>query len=250
MGSLFGGGGGSGGNPPPAPKLKQVDTSLTGPLYTESAAAGDQWANLMRGSYGLGQSTGPASWEAKYLGPGALAMMGQAKTDMATPGADPQVQGAERTAGMGNVDLGATPFKVSQNLGQQFKAPLGQEQRNNQFETGLLNQWKPPNLRLTGEDLLSVSTQQAAQNANASNAAFEQAIQASNIAANQNSMLNAAGIGAAGQIGSAAIKGAFNYGSPSLDSSGYYSAPIEAGFGGGSDMAAGGAGEGYSSGGS
>lgn len=257
MGGLFGGGGG-GGDPPKPPHLMQVDTSLTGPLYTQSSAIGDQWANLMRGSYGLGQSTGPASWEAQYLGPGALANMGQAKTTVETPGRDPQVEGALKTAfggrggaagsGAASWDIGGTnPYAVAQNLGQQYKNPLGQLQRGQQLEEGLLNQWKPPDLRLTGEDLLSVATQQAAQNAQGQQAAFEQAIQSSNIAANQQNMLNATAIGAAGKIGSSAISGAFNWGQPSssLSSSGYYQPPAGAAFG--SDMAAGGAGEGYSS---
>ena len=165
MGSLFGGGGG-GGSPPKAPKLRQVSTALTGPLYQQSAAIGDQWANLMRGSYGLGQTTGPPSWEAQYLGPGALAMQRQAGIPFAGQ-QDPQVQAALRTGFGSTWNLGATPYQTSQQLGQQFRAPLGQLQRAQTFETGLLKQWQPPDLRFTGEDLLNVKMQQTAQNAQA-----------------------------------------------------------------------------------
>lgn len=247
MGGIFGGGGG-GGSPPKAPKLQQVDTSLTGPLYTTAAAAGDQWANLMRGSYGLGQSTGPPSWEAKFLGPGALALMGQAKTDTETPGKDPQVEGAlqagfgsrggQAGSGAASWDLGGSdPYKVSQNLGQQYKAPQGQLQRGQNLTSSLLHQWQPPDLRLTGEDLLSVATQQAAQNAQGQQAAFAQALQNSNIASNAESLANASEISSIGKVGTSAINAAF--GSPSLSEGSYYQAPIGSLFGGGSDMAAG-----------
>jgi len=239
MGSVLGGGGG-GGSPPKPPKLRQVSTSLTGPLYTQAAAIGDQWANLMRGSYGLGQTTGPPSWEAQHLGPGALAMMQQASLPFAGQ-QDPQMQAALQTAlgpgggqfggaGAGSSwDLGTNPFQVSQSLGQQYKAPLGQLQRNQQFAQGLLRQWAPPNLRLTGEDLLNVAMGNAAQQAQAQQRMLEAQLQASGVAAQQQAAAQAAGIGALGKLGTAGINTFF--GTPSTTPG--YQSPYQMLFGGG-----------------
>lgn len=216
MGSMFGGGGG--GSPPTAPPLRQVDTSMTGPLYKQSAAMGDRWAALMRGSYGLGGSAGPPSWQAKYLGPGALAMMKQSGIPFAG-GQDPQVAGAMKT-GFGDApNLGTDPYQVSRNLGQQFKAPLGQLQRNQSFQTALEKQWQPPNLRLTGEDLLNVKMQQMTQNAQAQQAGYAAALQGSSAASQAQSAATAAEIAGLGKIAGAGATAAF---SPSLSSSGYY----------------------------
>lgn len=230
MSSLFGGGGG-GGSPPAPPKLQTVKTGLGAPLYQQSARIGDEWANLMRGSYGLGQSTGPASWEAKYLGPGALAMMGQAGQMEARPGQDPQLRGVLNTAfgapggffgasGGANWNLGRTPFQVAANLGQQFRAPLGQLQRGTQFTTGLLKQWQPPNLRLTGEDLLNVAMGTAAQRGQAAQQAFEAGLQGSIAGGQQEALANMAALQAWGKAGTGILNTAL---SPSLSSSGYYS---------------------------
>jgi hypothetical protein len=242
MGSLFGGGGG--GSAPVAPKLKQVDTSLTGPLYQQSAAMGDQWANLMRGSYGLGQSTGAPSWEAKYLGPGALAMMGQAalpfagKQDPQTQAAlttgfgAPSFQGAGGAFGGGGAgstwNLGSDPYQMARELGQK---PEQQLQRAQGFESALLKQWPPPQLRLTGEDLLSVKRQQDIQNAQAQQAAYEAALQSSSYAASAQAQAQGAETQALGQLGGAGIK-AFT--SPSLSSTGYTQTPLGLAFNPGS----------------
>src|SRR5215469_11451589 len=222
MSGLFGGGGG--GSPPTAPKLKQVSTSLTGPLYTQSAALGDQWAALMRGSYGLGAGQGPPSWEAKYLGPGALAGMGQAKQEIMAPGQDPQLgavlskgfgggfspgQGRFGGAGAGSSwDLGATPFQVAKELGQ---TPLQQLQRGQAAavtETGL---WKPPQLRLTGADLLNVQMGQMAQNAQQQQLAYQAQLAGSSAAAQAQAAAQASEIGAVGKFGSGLINAYSNY---------------------------------------
>jgi hypothetical protein len=230
MGGLFGGGGG--GSAPKAPKLRQVSTSLTGPLYTKTAAIGDKWAELMRASYGLGPPSegAPASWEAQYLGPGALAMQSQAAQQQVAPGQDPQVQQALATsfgpgggtfggAGAGSSwDLGADPYAVSRNLGQN---PLQQLSRGQQFTQQLLKQWQPPNLRLTGEDLLNVSMGQAAQNAQAQQAAFQASLTGQLGASQAQSALSAAGIGALGKLGAAGIT-QLTQPSPSLSPTGYY----------------------------
>lgn len=218
MGGLFGGGGG--GSPPTAPALKQVDTSLEGPLYTRSARMGDKWAQLMRANYGLGPASAgaPASWQAKYLGPGALAMMKQAGLPFAGQ-QDPQVQGA-LTKGFGEGrNLGADPYQMSRELGQQFKSPLGQLQRNQQFESSLLQQWKPPDLRLTGEDLLNVKMQQMTQSARARQEAYASALQGSGAAAQSQAAAQAAGIAAVGKIGTGLISAGS---SSSLSPEGYY----------------------------
>ncbi|PWT94145.1 MAG: hypothetical protein C5B54_00485 [Acidobacteria bacterium] len=236
MGSIFGGGGGGGSAPAP-PKLKQINTSLTGPLYTTAAKAGDQWANLMRANYGLGPAGpgAPASWQAKYLGPGALAMMKQSGLPFAGK-QDPQVTGTLTTAfgapsGGGEWNLGGDPFTMGANLGQQFRNPLGQLERNQGFVGSLEKQWQPPNLRLTGEDLANVKMQQMTQNAQAQQQAFEAALQGQNLASSSQAAASAAEIGALGKLGGAGIT-AFT--SPSLSSSGYYQpSPFGAIFGGG-----------------
>jgi len=236
VGGVFGGGGG-GGSPPSPPKLKQVDTSLGGPLWTTAANAGQQWANLMRGSYGLQPATAaaPASWEAKYLGPGALALMGQAQRPFVGQ-QDPQVQGALKTAFGRGYNLGSDPYQMAQQLGQQFRAPLGQLERNQQFATSLLKQWQPPNLTLTGEDLLNVKMQQMAQNQRAQQQALEAAMGASNVAAQQQAAASAAGIGALGKVGQSAIS---SLTSPTLQSGGYYQSPLGLLFGGGGGLPSG-----------
>lgn len=245
MSSLFSSGGGS---PPVAPKLQQVGTKLTDPLYMRSAHIGDKWARLMRASYGLESPSkgAPASWEAKYLGPGALAMMGQAGLPFAGK-QDPQQQellnrafGAPSFQGAGGAfggggagstwNLGSNPYQTAQQLGQQFTAPLGQQQRSQQFLTSMLNQWKPPDLRLTGEDLLNVAMGQAAQSGKAQQAAFESQLLGANYAAQQQGLANAATLGALGQLGGAGIKAGF---SSSLSPEGYYQPSLFGGLFGG-----------------
>lgn len=218
MGSLFSGG--DSGSPPEAPTLRQVGTKLTDPLYTRSAHFGDKWARLMRSSYGLAPPSkgAPASWEAQFLGPGAKAMMGQAALPFQGR-QDPQLQDVMQSAGFGRVNLGSNPYEVAQNLGQQFSAPLGQLQRNQTFLNAMLNQWKPPDLRLTGEDLLNVAMGQAAQRGQAQQQAFESQLLGATSAAQQQGLANAATLGAIGKVGSGAINAFF---SPSLSSQGYY----------------------------
>jgi hypothetical protein len=214
--------------------LKQVSTSLTGPLYTTSANIGDQWAANMRAAYGLGPPTDQVqpSWEAKYLGPGALAMQSQAAQGQLASGQDPQVLAAMRNVGSGYTSLGQDPFQVAQSLGQQYRAPLGQLERGQQFTTGLLKQWQPPNLRLTGEDLLNVAMQQQAQNAAAQQAAFEAQLQGATATAQSQAAMSAAGIGALGSLGGAAVKG---FTSPALTPSGYFQSPLGLLFSGGAN---------------
>lgn len=213
MGGLFGGGGGGGA--PVAPKLKQVDTSLTGPLYQTSSAVGDEWANLMRKDYGFAPG-GPA-WREK-LGQGAKAEQTQAELPFGGQ-QDPQVQGVERTGGFGNVNLGSNPYEVAQNLGQQFKNPLGQQNRNQNFLDSLLNLWKAPDTRLSGADLLNVKLGTAAQASQAQQAAFEAAQLAATSSAQQQGAASAAETGALASAGAGAIRGLT---SPSLSASGYY----------------------------
>jgi hypothetical protein len=165
----------------------------------------------MRQDYGF--TPGGPSWRAP-LGQGAMAMMGQAALPFAGQ-QDPQVTGALKSAGFGDVNLGSTPFEVSQNLGQQFRDPYHQLTRNQTFATTLLNQWKPPDLRLTGEDLLNVAMQQQAQNAQAQQAAFEQALQGSTFASQSAANASAAQTAAIGSIGAGAIRGISNYYNPS-----------------------------------
>jgi len=208
-----------------------LDTSLTGGLYQGAAAAGDQWANLMRGSYGLGQSTGPASWQAQFLGPGALSMMGMAKQGMTAPGRDPQLQAVLKSgfggggggfggAGAGGSwDLGSTPFQVSRNLGQGFSNPLGQLQRNNQFTTGLTGQWMAPQTRLTGADLASAAMGQMTQAAGAQQAAFQSALTGASAANAAQTAAQAGAIKAIGEGAGAAL-------SRSLTPGGYYSPSV------------------------
>jgi hypothetical protein len=224
MGGAFGGGGGSA---PTAPTLKQVDTSLTGDLYKTSSQIGDEWANLMRGSYGLGQSTGPATPWMQPLGHGALAMMGQANLPWEGK-QDPQVVGTLGKAfGPGAVGaLGEgvwqNPFLMARQLGE---APLTELQRNQQFTSSLANQWKPPDLRLTGTDLLNVKMQQMTQNAQAQQAAFEAALQGSSAASAAQSAAQSAAISGIGKVAGAGIQGFFGN-SPSLNSTGYYQTPL------------------------
>jgi len=235
MGSIFGGGGG-GGSPPSPPKLRQVDTSVGGPLWTTAADFGQQWANLMRGSYGLGQSTGPASWEAQYLGPGALAMMGQARQMTNAPGTMPEIQNILKTgfgkpetvsgvpqAGSkgGEWNLGMSPFEVSQQLGQQYKAPYGQLERAQGLDLALTKQWQPPNLTLSGADLTNVAMGQAAVNQQLQQQALQAALAGSNAAASAQAAAQASEFGALGKAGSGVIN-AFFQGSPDLTSGGYY----------------------------
>jgi hypothetical protein len=98
--------------------------------------------------------------------------------------------------------LGGNAYQVAEKLGQ---APLTQLGRNQQFTQRLLQQWQPPDLRLTGEDLLSVATQQAAQNAAARQAALQAQLTGQTAAAGQQAAAQAAQIGAIGKIGSSAI---------------------------------------------
>jgi hypothetical protein len=117
---------------------------------------------------------------------------------------------------------------VSKELGQQ---PYQQLQRDQQFENKLLSQWQPPNLRLTGEDLLSVNLQQQAQNAQAQQAAYEAALQGSSYAASAQSQAQGAETAALGKLGAAGINA---LSSPSLDASGYAQPSLLGGlFGGG-----------------
>ena len=193
---------------------------------------GDEWANLMRGSYGLGQSTGPASWEAKYLGPGALAMMGQAALPFAGQ-QDPQVTGtlqkgfgAPTFAGGGGAfggggggsswNLGSNPYEMARELGQ---APMAQLSRNQNFAMNLLKQWQPPDLRLTGEDLLNVKMGNMTQAAAARQQAYQAALAGSGAAAQSQAAAQAAEIGSIGKLATSGINA---FSSPSLSSEGYY----------------------------
>jgi hypothetical protein len=187
---------------------------------------GDRWANLMRGSYGLGQSTGPETPWMQPLGHGALAMMKQAEIPFAGQ-QDPQTQDVLKSAfgkaseqganaGGSTWNLGSNPYEAARELG---KPPLQQLQRNQQFATSLMKQWQPPDLRLTGEDLLNVKMGQMSQNAQAQQQAFQAALQGSSAASAAQSQASAASIAAIGKLGSSAISSVF---SPSLSSSGYY----------------------------
>jgi hypothetical protein len=235
MSTLFGGGGG--GSAPTPPKLRQVSTAVGGPLWNTAADFGKTWAANMRSSYGLGQTAGATvgpSWEAKYLGPGALAMQGQAATAEAG-GMDPQVQGvlqsgfgAPRGAGASTGstwNLGVNPYQTAKELGQ---APLTQLERNQGFTTALEKQWQPPDLTLTGTDLYDVATQQAAQNAQARQAALAAQIQGSNYAASAQAQAQGAETAAFGNIAAAGIK-AFT------PTTGYYAPGSTPGGTGGSD---------------
>jgi hypothetical protein len=239
MSTLFGGGGG--GSAPAAPKLRQVSTAVGGPLWNTAADFGKTWAANMRSSYGLGQTAGatvPPSWEAKYLGPGALAMMGQART-AETGAMDPQTQavlqsgfGAPAGAGASTGstwNLGVNPYQEAKELGQ---APLQQLQRNQGFTMGLEKQWPAPELTLTGADLYSVATQQAAQNAQARQAALAAQIQGSNYAAAAQSQAQGAETAAFGNIAAAGIK---SFATPYT---GYYAPGSTPGGTGGSDYSA------------
>lgn len=241
--------GGGGGSAPKAPTLQQVDTSLTGPLYTQSSTIGDQWAAMMRRDYGFAPG-GPA-WRAP-LGKGALAMQAQAAAQEAgTP--DKQVTGTLKTAGFGGgpLTMNLSPYQMSQELGQQFRAPYQQLQRNQQFTSTLAQEWPPPQLRLTGQDLMSVALQQQAQNAQAQQQAFEAQLMGSSASAAAQAASQGALYGALGKVAGSGINAFFSP-SPSLSSSGYYQpSPFSMIFGGGgstpaTDMAAGGEGQGYS----
>jgi hypothetical protein len=215
MGGIFGGGGG-GGSPPKIPPLKQVSTSLTGPLYKTAQNMAGTWNALMRQDYGF--TPGGPAWRAP-LGQGAMALQSQAaepwagKQDTQVTGTLQSAFGAPRFGGAGagsSWDLGSTPFEVARNLGQD---PLAQLQRGQQFTTGLLKQWAPPSpaLPLTGADLLSVAMQQQAANAQQQQQAFQQQLAASNIAAQSSANAQALGTAAIGKIGAGAINALGNY---------------------------------------